>query len=183
MSAEDAMPSAMPVHFVELAIGFGVLVFAERNYCCDKGYSQTHLDLTYEGYPDDLLRARIITSRMLTAPGKGHHYTDPGGRNVRIARRWVERDGDGQPYRYLTVGRQMDVDELQRWPSGPAALAAYDRWFAWERAEAKRRGNPPGWVEAAHSVPDEAAPTLVDSMRPPRPALRLVIDNTREVTP
>lgn len=127
-------PGPEPAWFAELLIGAGVLVFAERDYLGDGKYSQTALDLTYEGYEDDLLSAEVITDAMLVLPGKGSHYRDPSGRSVRI---WGCRVS-GTPLRYMTVKRRMSIEELPRgWPAGPEALTAFDRHLAWSTAQSE----------------------------------------------
>ena len=134
-------PGPEPAWFAELLIGAGVLVFAERVLLLDDAgvkYSQTALDLTYEGYEDDLLSAGVITEAMLVPPGSGKHYRDPSGRSVRISRRWRGGcGGSGTPTRYMVVKRRMSIEELPRWPAGPWALAAYDRYLAWSTAQSE----------------------------------------------
>jgi hypothetical protein len=182
MSADNVTPKdpgLEPTRFAELLIGPGVLVFAEREYIVDdcwKGighYSQTSLDLTYEGYQDDLLEAGVITEAMLVPPGKGSHYRDPGGRSVRISRRC--RAQGGKPLQYMVVRRHMSIEELPRWPQGRQALAAYDRHAAWSAALSVflRAG---GRRMSTRGAPEPAA--LPRVTKPPT-SLRLVIDNTR----
>jgi hypothetical protein len=165
-------PGPEPAWFSELFIGAGVLVFAARDYVRDGEYSRTALNLTYEGYQDDLLSAGVITEAMLVPPGKGKHYRDPNGRNVRISRRWLAKDGEPFPFRYLRVTRHMTTEELPRWPQGLQALAAYDRHADWNEALAVylRAG-----VNAS-APPESAAPPT--ATKPPT-FLRLVVDNTR----
>jgi hypothetical protein len=88
--------------------------------------------LRYEGWPDELHAAGIVTEAMWRVrPGKGHSHQDANGSRVRIARRW--RVKDGQPREYFVVCRTIDVSELPRWPAAQEALAAWQRWEKWYR--------------------------------------------------
>lgn len=168
-------PGPKPSRFAELLIGPGVLVFVELDYVGgDQVWSRAALDLTYEGYQDDLLSAGIITEAMSVPPGKGSHYRDPNGRNIRISRRW--RAKDGKPFQYMVVRRHMSIEELPRWPQGRQALAAYDRYAAWSAAQSVfLRGRRPHSMKAS-APPEPAAPPTV---RNSPTFLRLVVDNTR----
>jgi hypothetical protein len=169
-------PGPEPTRFVDLDIGPGVLVFAERDYVGGV-WSRAALDLTYEGYQDELLSAAIITEAMLVPPGNGHHYCDPNGRNVRISRRWRAQYGKPLTVPYLKVTRHMSTEELPRWPQGREALAAHDRYHAWSAAYSAylRAGRP---VNASSPL-ESSEPAATSAAAKPRPAfLRLVIDNT-----
>lgn len=78
----------------------------------------------------------------------GKHLRDPDGAPVSVSRRWRVISPEAPPRRYCVVKRYRPLQELSRWPEAAKALEAYERW------------------------------RMPQASEPPRPELRLVVNNT-----
>lgn len=152
------------------------------NQACDKkpvGYvtlSQHSVDVVYEGgreesivryygRAEDLIAAGVATAEMLL-PGR-RSRRDADGDRCSVQRYW--RNGDnGQPYRHCRLSRFKSVKSIERLPGVLDARNAADGLNRWREEHHAR-------------LLEGRAEMLTESAPQPRPQLRLVVDNTREV--
>jgi hypothetical protein len=138
-----------------------VEVLVRRNY-----RDRAMVEIEYAGWPDELVAARVMTPEMATPTGK--HHRDPCGDKVYITR-YFRLGADGAPRRYCKIRRYKPLHTVGRWPGASEALVAYEKYLAWDK---KRRP----W---AHDEEQIATMLGTAPASAPRPALRLVVDNTR----
>jgi hypothetical protein len=115
-------------------------------------YNGTHR-VEYSGWAENLLSAGVILPQWTEPSGKRLRDTD--GDRVTITRAWREGD-DGKPRRWFrALFSKHCVDDL---PVVEDARIAMERYEAWSSPENRERRAEPAQA---------------------RPALRLVVDNTR----
>lgn len=124
------------------------------------------VSIEYVGWPEDLIAAGLIQPQWLNL-SKGGRRCDPDGRKVWSTIKW-RKSGQALPRAYYVIRRECPIGEVSRWPGAAEALKAYNKY---KEREARERSEVFGKSPALPPAPK------------PRPALRLVIDNTREVTP
>jgi hypothetical protein len=115
--------------------------------------------LNYYGWPADLIAAGIMPAELLEPTGKRH--INARGEPVPVARYW--RLKDGHPQRYCKVSHIVSTASIDLLPGARDAVAAYERLCDRSEASAARRRRQ----DAPAKAPE------------PRPALRLVVDNTK----
>ncbi|HEY1891999.1 MAG TPA: hypothetical protein VGG63_16465 [Steroidobacteraceae bacterium] len=162
MSADNATPAAeAPSAYVTLP-GSDVLVIVHRDY-----QDPAMVRIEYAGWPDELVAAGAMTPEMAVPTGK--HRRDPDGGRASIMRYWRLRS-DGKPHRYCKITRLRPLHTIGRWPGATEALAAYEEYVTWDKKQ-----RPWAYDEQRIATLFGIVPTSA-----PRPALRLVVDNTKE---
>jgi hypothetical protein len=124
------------------------------------------LKVEYCGGAEDLVAAGVTTMAMLaivTRTGPRNKRRDADGDRFHLTRYWRSTNEEGQecpPYRYYRIIFAKSLARVHRLPGADDAILAFERYQAWVRAVRP-------WLAG------EGEP------RKQRPALRLVVDNTR----
>lgn len=171
----DNSPSqdSKPALYVTLP-NFPEIIVMARRWDREPGFVR----FEYWGFARDLVAAGVMTRAMAIPSGK--HPRDPDGGRVHITRYWRLKK-DGRSHRYCQILRKKAFAELARWPGVVEALAAHERFWAWDKEQRP-------WAYDARENARKAAvvlglPSPAISPPRPRPTLRLVGDNTREPRP
>ena len=163
--ALDRHDASKPADHVTLPSGVDV-------YCFDRSTERDDVVLVeYHGWASDLIASAMMTEEWLQPSGK--HLKDHDGDRVSLQRFWRVRDG--QPARYCIVHRYKPKLAALSLPGAVAAAAAIAALYAWG---ARRNELVDSWDHECRQGPQRPRPK---GMSPP--ALRLVVDNTRQKVP
>lgn len=124
------------------------------------------IEIEYAGWPDELVASRLMTPEMATPSSK--HHRDSCGDKVYITR-YFRLGVDGAPRRYCKIRRYRPLHTIARWPGAQEALAARERYNAWDK-ERRPWAYDKEYIQTVLGI----KPTTAQ-----RPSLRLVVDNTR----
>jgi hypothetical protein len=140
----------------------------------------------YSGCAEDLVGAGILPRRALQIgrPRKAERRTDVDGDRWSVAA-YFRMGPSGRRRRVYKVSCQKPMVHVQKLPGAAEALDADTRWCAWEEQRQRELEQVRAqYYEAGHKLValgvDPDKPFLEAIRHLDRPALRLVVDNTRE---